>query len=71
LDLAEGGFTQEIKDDGRGFAADLPPARGNGLSNMRQRLKELDGVCRVESAPGGGTRTLFSLPLTLKKSLPA
>jgi signal transduction histidine kinase len=38
---------------------------------MRQRLKELDGVCHVESVPGQGTRVLFSLPRTLNKSLPA
>jgi signal transduction histidine kinase len=71
LDLAEGGFTLAIEDDGRGFAAALPPARGNGLANMRQRLKELGGVCRVESTPGGGTRVLFSLPRTLNQGLPA
>jgi signal transduction histidine kinase len=71
LDLAEGGFTLAIEDDGRGFAAALLPARGNGLSNMRQRLKELNGVCRVETVPGGGTRVLFSLPRTQNTNLPA
>jgi signal transduction histidine kinase len=70
LDLAEGGFTLAIEDDGQGFATAFPSARGNGLSNMRQRLKELDGVCRVESAPGVGTRVLFSLPDVTNKNLP-
>ena len=71
FDLAEGSFTLEIQDNGRGLTADLLPARGNGLANMRQRLKELDGICRVESAPGGGTRVSFSLPRTLNTHLPA
>ena len=69
LDLAEGGFTLAIEDDGQGFAADCPPARGNGLANMRQRLKELHGLCRVESTPGRGTRVLFSLPGAINKNL--
>jgi signal transduction histidine kinase len=71
LDLAEGGFTLAIEDNGQGFAAALPPARGNGLANMRQRLKELHGLCRVESTPGRGTRVLFSLPGALNKHLPS
>ena len=62
LDLAAEGFTLAIEDNGHGFAAESPPARGNGLSNMRQRLKELHGLCRVESTPGRGTRILLSLP---------
>jgi signal transduction histidine kinase len=61
LDLTEAGFTLAIEDDGQGFAAAQPPPRGNGLANMRQRLKELHGLCRVESTLGRGTRVSFSL----------
>jgi len=71
LDLNEKGFTLVIEDDGQGFVVAVPPARGNGLSNMRQRLKELHGVCCVESAPGRGTRVMFSLPRAADKSHPA
>ena len=71
LNPTEEGFTLVIEDDGQGFATDCPPARGNGLSNMRQRLKELRGLCRVESAPGQGTRVVFSLPGAVNKNLPA
>jgi signal transduction histidine kinase len=70
LDLTGDGFTLVIEDDGRGFAANCPPARGNGLSNMRQRITGLRGFCRVESTPGRGTRVLFSLPRALNKSVP-
>jgi ligand-binding sensor domain-containing protein/signal transduction histidine kinase len=69
LDQVNGGFILSIEDDGQGFAAALPPARGNGLSNMRQRLKALRGVCCIESAPGRGTRVLFSLPGAANKIL--
>jgi signal transduction histidine kinase len=68
LDLAEGDFTLSIEDDGQGFDAALPPAHGNGLSNMRQRLKELHGLCRVESTPGRSTRVVFSLPIAINKN---
>jgi signal transduction histidine kinase len=61
-DLTEEDFTLVIEDNGRGFATALPPPRGNGLSNMRQRLQELHGQCRIESTPGRGTRVLFFLP---------
>ena len=71
LDLAEGGFTLAIEDDGQGFAANGRPARGNGLSNMRQRLKELHGLCQVESTPGQGTRVVFSLPGATNKNPPS
>jgi ligand-binding sensor domain-containing protein/signal transduction histidine kinase len=69
LDLAKGAFTLAIEDDGQGFAAGVPQARGNGLSNMRKRLEDLHGLCRVESAPGRGTRVLFSLSCALGESL--
>jgi signal transduction histidine kinase len=30
---------------------------------MRERAAELGGSCRIEPAPGGGTRVLARLPL--------
>lgn len=61
----------EIVDDGKGFD---PGARsgnglagddrgGNGLLNMEARARALKGTFRVESAPGGGTRVLLSVPV--------
>jgi signal transduction histidine kinase len=55
------GLTLEIYDNGRG----LPSAvvSGVGLTSMRERAAELGGHCRVESAPGGGTRVIATFPL--------
>jgi two-component system NarL family sensor kinase len=55
-----------VHDDGRGLplGADGPTARpfGNGLANMRQRVAQLGGQLRFESA-GEGTRVCLSVPV--------
>lgn len=65
LDLESSYFLLGIHDNGRGF--ELPPAQnavergaappeGNGILNMRQRLREIGGACEVHSESGRGTR---------------
>lgn len=55
-----------IEDDGVGF--DGAPAeqsgrrRGLGLVGIRERVSELRGTLRIESAPGKGTRLTVELP---------
>jgi signal transduction histidine kinase len=51
-----------VADDGRGFD---PAAQheGHGLASLRQRAAALGGTCRIESAPGRGTRIEVELPL--------
>jgi two-component system, NarL family, sensor histidine kinase UhpB len=52
----------EVADDGVGF--DMGERRsGNGLHNMRSRSAGLDGECRVDSAPGKGTRVVVEMPM--------
>lgn len=52
-----------IEDNGRGFeATTLPDGRGNGLSNMRNRLQRLGGKVDVHSKPGKGTRVEILQP---------
>ena len=36
---------------------------GNGLENMTRRLAEIHGRCDLHSAPGQGTRVVFTVPL--------
>lgn len=47
-------LTVSIHDDGHGFSAENKPT-GHGLTNMKQRLEEIGGTCKIESQPGQGT----------------
>ncbi|MCW5556997.1 MAG: hypothetical protein KIT22_04045 [Verrucomicrobiae bacterium] len=53
----------EVADDGRGFNPAGVSKTGSGLSNLRDRLAELKGECRVQSHPGAGTRVQLKIPL--------
>jgi signal transduction histidine kinase len=50
-----------IEDNGRGFDTSAPAA-GAGLETMRTRAAAAGGECRIESAPGRGTRVMLALP---------
>ena len=52
-----------IEDNGRGF--DRPPedAWADGLRNLRQRLAEIGGECRITSQVNQGTTIAVQLPL--------
>jgi signal transduction histidine kinase/ligand-binding sensor domain-containing protein len=57
-----------IEDNGRGFQPGAPEnGKRNGLSNMRSRLQELHGDFALKSAPGQGTKVVFSLCLAAAK----
>jgi signal transduction histidine kinase len=73
LTVKPAAFTLTVEDNGHGFAAEAllgetrsdPPhaAAGNGLMNMRQRLAEIGGRCKIESAGGKGTKVTFTVVL--------
>ena len=44
-----------IEDNGRGFEV-AAATHGHGLTNLKQRLGEVGGTCRIESRPGAGTQ---------------
>ncbi|ARP70478.1 hypothetical protein LK08_19570 [Streptomyces sp. MUSC 125] len=52
----------EVTDDGRGI--DPSVTRSSGLTNMRRRAEKLRGGFEVTSAPSGGTRLRWHVPLT-------
>lgn len=64
-----------VQDNGHGFNLDLPPTEGHkdadrtetghGITNMKLRLAEVHGSCKVYSAPGAGTTVRFDLPVQL------
>lgn len=55
-----------IEDDGTGFDAEAVERagarRGLGLIGIRERVVQLQGTVRLESAPGKGTRLTVELP---------
>jgi signal transduction histidine kinase/ligand-binding sensor domain-containing protein len=51
-----------IEDNGCGFANEPENSTADGLRNMRQRLKEIGGECKIESLTGAGTTVFFELP---------
>jgi signal transduction histidine kinase/streptogramin lyase len=74
---ANGVFEIQISDNGKGFdssaieagAASSGPGSGDGLSNMRRRLADIGGRCRISSTPGQGTT--IRLVITLNSTLNA
>jgi signal transduction histidine kinase len=67
--LREGLSLLEIEDDGAGFSVSSVDSsyasRGSlGMVNMRERAELINGVLRLDSAEGRGTRVQVVIPLT-------
>jgi signal transduction histidine kinase len=61
-----------IEDNGAGFdltAAKQAAERGLGLIGIRERVSQLQGTLRLESAPGKGTRLTVELPARSRPSV--
>lgn len=52
-----------IDDDGAGFDTSAPRPGGQGLENMRARVRRLGGRLTVRSRPGLGTQLRMTIPL--------
>jgi signal transduction histidine kinase len=52
----------EAKDDGNGFDERSTKA-GNGLNNIRLRVKKYSGKVQLDTVPGRGTQWLIHIPL--------
>ncbi|MGE3312402.1 MAG: FG-GAP-like repeat-containing protein, partial [Limisphaerales bacterium] len=63
----DGELTVEIEDNGRGFEPDRVPA-GNGLRNLRGRMRDAGGRCHVRSVAGEGTVMTFTVPIGPERS---
>ena len=57
-----GGLHITVEDNGRGFDRAPEDAWADGLRNMRQRLTEIGGECRIQSRVGSGTAITVELP---------
>ncbi|MGO4227569.1 GAF domain-containing protein [Arthrobacter sp. YAF34] len=58
--VVKGRVTVVISDNGSGFAH---PGKRNGLTNLEDRARMLDGECTITSAPDAGTSLEWSVPL--------
>ena len=62
LQKQDGSVLLEITDDGDGFQAVPAIANGFGLQGMRDRAKQLGGMCEIQSSPNGGTTIRLRMP---------
>ncbi|MDE1928691.1 MAG: sensor histidine kinase, partial [Burkholderiales bacterium] len=64
-DISAGDFHLAVQDNGDGIAPETEGRldRGHGLASMKNRAKQLQGQCLVESGRGYGTVIRLTLPL--------
>jgi signal transduction histidine kinase len=58
-----GAIAALVEDDGAGFDASAEADGGLGLVGMRERVRLVGGVLRIESTPGSGTTLLAEVPV--------
>jgi signal transduction histidine kinase len=58
-----GAIAALVEDDGAGFDASAEVDGGLGLVGMRERVRLVGGVLRIESTPGSGTTLLAEVPV--------
>jgi len=74
LNLRDQRMRLDIEDNGRGFelsgglGSATESTRGSGLRNMRTRLTEVGGECKITSVSGQGTRIQLEVPMTCKRT---
>ena len=61
----DGDFLLIVQDNGDGISNEMDGRldRGHGLASMKNRAKQLQGQCLVESGPGFGTVIRLTVPL--------
>ncbi|MCP5532117.1 MAG: hypothetical protein H7A48_02985 [Akkermansiaceae bacterium] len=52
-----------VEDNGAGFDLESVDPTRNGLTNMADRMREVDGRCDITTGPGSGCRVEFQVPL--------
>ncbi len=53
----------ELNDDGNGFNINLTRKDRNGLTNIKQRVSEMQGEMEISSSAGAGTRIIIRIPV--------
>ena len=62
--LEEKALRIQVRDNGRGFDA-RRIVRGNGLENLEERMRAVQGACTIESSEGQGTTVTLKIPLRI------
>jgi signal transduction histidine kinase len=62
VELVEEVLCLRIQDNGRGFDLEYASS-GNGLENLRMRMREAGGECEIQTSRRSGTSIILSLPL--------
>jgi two-component system NarL family sensor kinase len=57
----------DVEDNGAGFSATTAGGSRHGMSNIRERIKEIGGEAEISSQPGKGTRICLRIPIRMKK----
>lgn len=70
IHLRGGQLSVVVQDNGGGFDPNQNTGGRNGLINMAQRMEEVGGLFKADSAPGMGCRVEFNLPLTHARRRP-
>jgi two-component system NarL family sensor kinase len=52
-----------VADDGCGFDMKSVEGKGEGLRNMRERMRVVGGTLIMESEEGEGTRLIYEVPV--------
>jgi signal transduction histidine kinase len=63
LKISDKNLLLAIKDNGKGFNT-TSGFSGNGLKNMENRAKEMDGILKLNSSPGKGTTLALAVNIT-------
>jgi signal transduction histidine kinase len=56
-----------VRDDGEGFGAVRPGARGLGIVGIKERVRQLGGQVTIDSQKGQGTSLWVLLPLSVRE----
>jgi two-component system sensor histidine kinase UhpB len=64
LKYSDGSLKMKIADDGMGFETNGITIPGNGLSNLKERAKNLKAAFDIQTSQGKGTTISVKIPLT-------
>jgi signal transduction histidine kinase len=53
-----------LTDDGVGFIPEEMKGKGNGLPNLQERARQINGEVTITSTPGSGTEIRLQVPVT-------